>query len=298
MKFRSPTGYIGGKGNLVAKLLKYVPPHRVYVEAFGGGASLLFAKIPSPVEVYNDIDEDLVNFFRVLKDPEKFSRFYAKVVLTPYARSEYKYCVESWPECEDDIERTYRWFVAIRMSFSGAIRRGWSFNITKSRRGMAGAVSRWLSILEELPTIHERFRQVQVEQLDFREVIPKYDTVNTFFYLDPPYLLETRKATKLYNYEMTTEDHKDLVEILLGVKGMVMLSGYINKLYEELERRGWERKDFETICYAVGKTRYTNILGEGSARQKVPRIESIWLNPQLIERLSINLEFLDIKTLK
>jgi len=246
--------------------------------------------------VYNDIDEGLVNFFRVLRDPEKFGKFYARAVLSPYSKTEYR--DGTWQGCEDDIERAYRWFVAIRMSFSGAIRGGWSFNITKSRRGMAGAVSRWLSILEELPTIHERFRQVQVEQLDFREVIPKYDTVNTFFYLDPPYLLETRKATKLYNYEMTTEDHKDLVEILLGVKGMVMLSGYINKLYEELERRGWERKDFETICYAVGKTRYTNILGEGSARQKVPRIESIWLNPQLIERLSINLEFLDIKTLK
>ena len=92
MELRSPVRWYGGKGNMVKKLLKLIPEHKIYVEVFGGGASLLFAKEPSPIEIYNDIDEGLVNFFRVLRDPEKFGKFYAKAVLTPYSRAEFYYC--------------------------------------------------------------------------------------------------------------------------------------------------------------------------------------------------------------
>lgn len=104
---------------MVAKLLPLIPPHKIYVEVFGGGASLLFAKEPSPVEVYNDLDSGLVNFFRVLRDPGKFEKFYRKVCFTPYSREEYCFCRDTWGECKDDVERAYRWFVVARMSFSG-----------------------------------------------------------------------------------------------------------------------------------------------------------------------------------
>jgi len=299
MKLRSPIVWVGGKSMMVEKLLKYVPPHRVYVEVFGGGASLLFAKDPSPVEVYNDIDEGLVNFFRVLRDPEKFEKFYLKVCLTPYARAEYKYCRNTWKECVDDVEMAYRWYVALRMSFgSKIIGKGWAYNITTSGRGMAGAVSKWRSAIEGLPKMHERFLRVRVECLDFRKLVSIYDAEDTFFYLDPPYFPKTRREKRMYTYEMSIEDHKDLIKLLLKVRGMAMLSGYQNDIYEELEKNGWVRKDFKSVCKVLGRTRYTGVLGKGSASQKASRIESIWLNPQLIERLSINLEFLDIKTLK
>jgi site-specific DNA-adenine methylase len=182
---RSPIYYFGGKGKMVKNLLPLIPPHKIYVEVFGGGASLLFAKKPSPVEVYNDIDSDLVNFFRVLRDPEKFEQFYRKAVLTPYSREEYCFCRETFRECQDDIERAYRFFVTARMSFSGRILHGWSFTVTDSSRGMAGAVSKWLSCLDGLPDIHERLMRVQIEHDDFRKIIPRYDTLETFFYCLP-----------------------------------------------------------------------------------------------------------------
>jgi DNA adenine methylase len=263
---------------MTAKLLKLIPPHKVYVEVFGGGASLLFAKKPSPVEVYNDIDSNLVSFFRVLRDEEKFQKFYEKVCLTPYSREEYYYCMDTWEQCEDEVERAYRWFVAVRMSFSGIFGNGWGFVVTSSCRGMASRCSSWLSAIEELPLIHRRFMVVQVEHRDFRDLIPLYDTKDTLYYLDPPYVRATRSAGE-YKHECGDKDHEDLVEMLLSIKGKAMLSGYANDIYVKLEEAGWARYDFETACYAVGRTRLTGILGEGSALEKCKRVESVWMSP-------------------
>ena len=277
-RLRSPIKWFGGKGNMVAKLLKLMPPHKIYVEVFGGGASLLFAKNPSHVEVYNDIDSDLVNFFRVLRDEEKFQKFYEKVCLTPYSREEYYYCRDTWEQCEDEIEKAYRWFVVSRMSFSGSFGSGWSFVVDSSFRGMAGTCSSWLSVIEELPLIHERLMKVQIEHRDFRELIPLYDTEDTLFYMDPPYVRAVRSGGG-YNYECSDKDHEDLVEILLNIKGKAMLSGYIHDIYVKLENAGWSRYDFNTACYAVGRTRQTRILGDGAAMKKCKRVESVWLSP-------------------
>jgi len=263
---------------MVPKLLKLISPHRIYVEVFGGGASLLFAKCPSPVEVYNDIDSNLVNFFRVLRDPEKFERFHRLASLTPYSREEYYFCRKTWEQCEDDVERAYRWFVVARMSFSGLFGSGWSFGVTGSRRGMAKKCAAWLSIIEGLPQIHARLMQVQIENRDFRDILKIYDTPNTFFYCDPPYVPETRRHGK-YKHEMTLADHEELVKLLLQVKGKIVLSGYQHSVYEPLEQAGWQRYDYETVCYAAGRTRATGILGEGAAKRMQPRTESVWVSP-------------------
>jgi len=285
---RSPITWFGGKGNMTAKLLKLIPPHHTYVEPFGGGGSLLFAKKPSPVEVYNDLDSGLVNFFRVLRDPEKFERFHRLVSFTPYSREEYNFCRETWEKCEDDVERAYRWFVVARMSFGGFFGHSWGFAVTRSLRGMADPCSRWLSTIEGLPEIHARLMRVQIEHKDFREIFTIYDTPNTLFYCDPPYVPDTRRAGT-YKHEMSLQDHSKLVEILLKLKGKVLLSGYCHPVYEPLEQAGWRRYDYETACYAVGKTRKTGILGEGVAKEKQPRVESVWVLPNAVwcEQLSL-----------
>jgi len=275
---RSPICWFGGKGNMVAKLLPLLPPHKIYVEPFGGGASLLFAKTPSPVEVYNDIDSGLVNFFRVIRDPEKFDKFYRLVCLTPYSREEYNYCRSTWEECDDEIERAYRWFVTIRMSFSGDLGRGWSFAVTLSCRNMAATCSRWLSTIEILPQIHQRLMQIQIEHSDFKDIFNTYDTPDTLFYCDPPYIHDTRSGTR-YKHEMTDKDHEELVKILLNIKGMAILSGYAHEIYKPLEEAGWHRHDFKTACYATARTRGTKILGDGAAKKMQPRTESVWVSP-------------------
>ena len=276
-RLRSPIIWVGGKGNMVAKLLKLIPPHKIYVEPFGGGASLLFAKEPSPVEVYNDIDSNIVNFFRVLRDPEKFEKFYRKVCLTPFSREEYYYCRDTWDKCEDEIERAYRWYIVARWSFSGIFGRSWSFAITKSSKNMASTCSRWLSIIDMLPQIHERLMRVQIEHNDFRKIFETYDTPDTLFYCDPPYVLEAKKDV-LYQYELTLKDHKDLVDILLNIKGKAILSCYYHPVYDRLIEAGWKRIDFETASYTVGKTRFTGIIGKNSAREKAKRIETVLLS--------------------
>jgi DNA adenine methylase len=263
---------------MVAKLLKLIPPHKVYVEVFGGGASLLLTKEPSPVEVYNDIDGDLVNLFRVLRDEEKFQRFYRLVCLTPYSREEYNFCRQTLEDCQDDVERAYRFFVLARQSFGGRVFAGWGFSVTENARGMAGACSSWLNAIEKLPEFHARIMRVQIEHNDFRKIIPAYDTPETFFYCDPPYVPDVRRLKQAYRYEMTLDDHKDLVDLLLRVRGKAMLSGYRHEVYEPLEKAGWKRIDFPTACHVVGRTRYTKILGEGSALRMQPRVESVWLN--------------------
>ena len=272
---------------MVSKLLRYVPPHRTYVEVFGGGASLLFAKEPSLVEVYNDIDSAIVNFFRVLRDPEKFEKFYKKVALTPYSREEYYYCQNTWKKCEDDIERAYRWFVVARQSFAGRlVKHVWGFVISSTGRGMACSVSTWLSTIEMLPEISSRLLTVQIENDDFRKIMPRYDSEITFMYLDPPYVLETRKNEKDYVFEMSLEDYQDLIDLILSSKSMFMLSGYQHRIHEKLEKAEWQRFDFQTACQAIGRTRHTKIRGEGAALRRVPRTESIWLSPNTMAALN------------
>lgn len=272
---------------MVKRLLSHIPPHHIYVEVFGGGASLLFAKPPSPVEVYNDVDGGLVGFYRVLRDPEKFARFYQLVQLTPYSHEEYNDCRETWEDKEDEVERARKWYVVARQSFGGRFGSGWGFVVKESNRGMAQVVSQWLSAIDNLPQIHERISRVQIENRDYRDIIPCYDTIDTLFYCDPPYIHGTRKGQR-YAHEMTDDDHQDLVEMLLEIKGMAMLSGYRHEIYQPLEEAGWARHDYETACHVAGRTRYTGIQGEGTARRMQPRTESIWLSPNCA--VPVNLE--------
>jgi len=264
---------------MVAKLLKLLPSHRTYVEVFGGGASLLFAKQPSPVEVYNDLNSDLVNLFRVIRDPATFQEFQRLVSLTPYSREKYNYCKDTLDSSKDDIERSYKYFVMNRQSFAGKGDKGWGYNVTASIRNMACSVSGYLSAIAILPQIANRLLQVQIEHDDFRKIIPRYDTPETLFYLDPPYMPDTRRAGG-YKHEMTIEDHKDLLELLLTIKGKVMLSGYNNDLYRSYldDRDGWHRIDYKTACHAAGRTRNSGLQGKGMALLKQPRTESIWMN--------------------
>lgn len=275
---RSPIWWFGGKGNLVSRLLPLVPGHRIYVEAFGGGASLLFAKAPSPVEVYNDIDRGLVDFFHVLRDPALFDEFHRLVSLTPYSRGEYLDCRATWREQADPVERARRWYTVARQSFAGKFGiGGWGRSIAESSRGMASICSGWLSIIEGLPQIHARLVRVQIECLDWQECLRAYDTPETFFYLDPPFIPETRRGGG-YAHELATDDHRELVEVLLGLLGKVLLSGYAHPIYEPLENAGWGRVDWEVGCAAVGRTRAAGLQGEGAVREKQMRVESVWMN--------------------
>lgn len=262
----TPVPWYGGKQNLAKHIIRIMPQHRTYVEVFGGGAAVLFAKPPSPVEVYNDIDSGLVNFFRVLRDPEKYKRLQELLELTPYSREEFYYCRETWRDVEDDVERARRWYYVAISSFSGAWGVSWKHSATRNK------AKRYYSKIAMFDKFHERIKNVQVENLDFREIIPKYDTEETLFYLDPPYMPTTRrKPYQGYVHEMSIKDHKDLIKLLLKIKGYAILSGYANSLYSKLEDNGWNRIDIKVKVTA------------DTLDTRKEAIESLWFNYDLKE---------------
>jgi len=279
MRLRSPIAWVGGKGLMVGKLLKLMPPHRHYVEVFGGGASLLFAKKPAGgIEVYNDLDEGLVHFFRMLRDPKLFWEFYVKAISTPYSRLEYIISRAEWEGETDPIERAYKWFITARMSFGGIFGASWGYSRSAVSRGMAADCSKWLSILEMLPYLHARFMRVQVECRDWKIVLKAYDAPGTLIYIDPPYLPSTLRDKKTYKHMLTEEDHVELVEAVLNAPQMILLSGYPHCLYDGLETAGWIKESFQVCCSSMGHTRFNKILGDGSGRDKQPRTECTWIN--------------------
>jgi len=262
---------------MTAKLLPLFPSHKIYVEPFGGGASLLMGKEPSSVEVYNDLDSGLVDFFRVLRNKDQFAEFHQQVSLIPYAREEYDYCRKAWRETKDPVSRAVAWFVVARMAFSGDFGAGWSSTVSRSVRGMPRSVSDWLTAIDRLPEVAERLLRVQIEQSDFRKILDRYDTPNTFFYCDPPYIHATRSAGK-YAHELDDNDHQDLVDLLLTRRAKIMLSGYDHPIYQRLSDHGWRKVQWETACYAAGRTRVSGLQGKGSALEKQKRTETVWMN--------------------
>jgi len=275
---KSPIVWVGGKAYLVAKLLLLLPQHTHYVEVFGGGASLLFAKPPSQgIEVYNDLDNGLVNFFRVLKNEEKFEKFYRLVALTPYSREEFYNCKKTFYSNKDDIEYAYKFFVLSKQAFGGDFAHGWGYVCSTVCRSIAATTSKWLSGIENLSHICARLLTVQIENQDFRKIIEVYNKENTLLYVDPPYVHSTRKSFK-YKIEMTDNDHKDLINSLIEYPQKVMISGYNNSIYSKLDNNGWKRYDFEANCFIVGKTRETRNITKESKK----RIESVWLNKKAI----------------
>lgn len=269
---------------MISKLLPFVPEHRTYVEPFCGAASLLWAKPPAAVETINDLDSGVYGFFKVLRDqPDEFMRL---ARLTEYGRELYNECRENWQQEQDPVRRAWMWWVVAATSFSGNWGSTISTAITASDRGMAAACSTFLSRIDEvLPACIERIRRVQIEHMDAVYVMERYCTEDGFCYADPPYVGETR-GSHGYSVDMrSTDKHEQLVRSLLEVPGAVLLSGYRHAVYEPLEDAGWERIDWETSCYAAGRTRATGIQGEGAAMRMQRRVESVWLNPELQKRL-------------
>jgi DNA adenine methylase len=277
MKVRSPLVWLGGKARMVPKIIPLIPKHRIFVEVFGGGMSLLLAHGPSEIEVYNDLDSGLVNFFRVIRDPDKFGRFYHYAIYTPYSREEFLFCRDSWDKSPDEVIKAYRWYIKNRFSFGGMCR-SWGRTVTSSSRGMTEAASSWIGILYDLPEIHRRIMRVQIENKDFRAILKDYDTPDTFFYCDPPYIPETRRDGK-YAHELTAADHRELVEMLLALKGAAILSGYAHPLYQPLEAAGWERQDYELSCRVTGRTKDSRHM----TKEQLKRVESLWISPKCKE---------------
>lgn len=282
---RSPICWFGGKGRLAGRLVQLLPPHRHYVEPFGGGASVLVRKEPAAgVETYNDLDRGLVTLFRVLADPEAYPRFMRRVMALPVSRELYYEYTRTWMEPADPAERAARWFLVARQSFAGMWGKSFGTAVASTTNGMGCSTGRWLGAIRGLPELHRRLLRVQVEHADFRTILERYSGDGYLAYCDPPYVPETRKAGG-YDCELTAADHDDLVAILLEYRDCVLLSGYATERYRPLDDAGWRRLDVATTCHAAGRTRASGLQGVGHVKATQQRVESIWLNPLAVRRL-------------
>lgn len=250
-------GWYGGKFSHLDWLLPLLPYTHHYCEPFGGSAAVLLNREPSPVETYNDIDCEVVNFFRVLR--EKKDKLIEAIGLTPFSREELLIAATEPIGGLNDIERARRFFVRARQTRTGLAQTSssgrWATCRNTSRAGMGGAVSRWLGSVESLPEIAERLLRVQIESRPAMSVIQQYDSENTLFYCDPPYPHESRGDKNAYGYEMSESEHEKLAYLLRKVKGFVAISGYYCRLMDELYN-GWRCVEAPVkICHSVKQER-------------------------------------------
>lgn len=236
--------YYGGKQFMTDIIIDNFPKDfNIYVEGFGGSASVLFKKERKGIEVYNDLGRNVYSLFKVISDKEKFERLKHRLELTYYhkdIREEFKNNLK-----RDDIsleDRAYYFFYVSRTSFNGV---GGFSRTMLIRRGMCRSTSDYLSSIEMLPEFHDRLSSVLIDNLDIIELIKKYDGDKTFFYLDPPYVKKTRKSSQKYEVEMTDSEHEKLVKTLLNIKGKFLLSGYNNEIYNALSDK-YGRIDFKS----------------------------------------------------
>lgn len=272
-KVATPFKWFGGKTQHADWILRYFPRHNRYIEAFGGSGALLFAKPPVDYEVYNDVDSGLVGFFRVLRDPALFPKFLRRVQFIPYSREEFNLWRDNWHEPEDPVERAARWYFVARASFSGHFAHSFSTTCVESAGHMVSAVHKWRAAVAALPSFHDRLLRVLIEQCDWSTLLDGYDTAETLWYLDPPYVSETRKSGK-YSHELTDMDHAALIRRLISARGMVILSGYANRIYSPLDTAGWRRVDRDVPLRSNNR--------RTSAGQR--RTESLWINPACWQR--------------
>lgn len=256
-----PLRYTGSKWQVAEWIIEQFPQHDVYVEPYCGSGAVFFRKHRSPIEVLNDKDGDIVNFFEVLRtQPEELIRL---IELTPYARVEYELSLQP---CTDPVERARRFYTASWQSFGGTLvnKSGWRHQRNAKQR--SPVVDTWRR-MDGLLDAAWRLKDAQVENMDALECIRHYDGSATLFYVDPPYVMHSRsdRGKRRYRHEMNDDDHRQLAAALRQVQGMVLLSGYRSALYDELYG-DW---------LAVDKSSTTN--GQSSS------IETLWLSPTAVE---------------
>lgn len=253
--YRSLLRWHGGKWLLAPWIISHFPPHRIYVEPYAGGASVLLQKHRCYSEIINDLDNELNNLFNVLRN--QGARLRQLLELTPFSRKEFEL---SYQPSNYPLEQARRTVVRSFMGFGSDANNKITGFKASAKQTTTTPAKYWANYPKALEAIINRLKGVVIENRHATEVISAQDTEQTLFYMDPPYVHETRSGRAFYKHEMTEQDHAALAEQLQSVKGHVVLSGYRCELYEDLYN-GWLRIDKNT--HADG------------ARD---RVESIWLN--------------------
>lgn len=263
----NPIKWFGGKFYLAKKIIELFPPHTRYVEPYFGGGSVLLNKTYEGVSEYaNDINGELTNFWKVLRCSSLFQDFVIRANMTPFSEYEFNRARVT-DGIGTEISRALKFFVRYRMSRQG-LGLSYATPTARTRRGMNEQVSAYLSAVEGLPQVHERLKRVEIWNRPALDCIRQLDSCDTLYYLDPTYLEETREAKQAYGlYEMSSQDHKELLNLLSEISGKFVLSGYPSDMYERARlRNNWKVEQIE-------------IDNKASSRKNKPKqIECLWYN--------------------
>ena len=274
-KETAPIKWHGGKNAFNGKLAKWIvslmPEHVHYVEPYAGGLAVLLNKDPEGVsEVVNDLHRGLTTFWRVLGNRRAFEFMQQRLLMTPFSEPEFE---QSKARLESELAGQFEpdvaadFFIVCRQSRQGLMKDFATMSQNRVRRGMNEQVSSWLSAIEGLSEIHERLRRVVVFQRDALDVIRSQDGPNTLFYVDCPYLPETRSTKTDYQFEMNEAQHKELLGVLANLRGKFILSGYRSPLYNAAESAyGWRSAEFQIPNNA------------SSRKTKDRKTEVVWMN--------------------
>jgi len=270
---RAPFGFYGAKTRISKKIIEQLPPHNCWVELFCGSAALTMAKQPAPIEIINDIDSRIINFFEQLRKHQQ--KLCEAIALTPYARSEY----ENYFRDEHKLnafEKARRFLVANMMAINAtpASRSGFSYSQSYARHGREARVNRWYNLPERLEQVVERLRSVRVENRDGIKLLAMFRyRPATLVYLDPPYFMK-----RWHSYEIDAKNdeefHTNLLKQCRKSKCMLLISGYDNDLYNEMltHKRGWEKIEI--------KAQTNNHKGK-----RFSRTEVLWKNAKAVKAL-------------
>ena len=258
-----PLKWHGGKHYLAKQIIELMPSHIHYVEPFFGGGSVLLQKSPEGVsEVVNDVHKELTNFWRVLQDDQKFVEFTRIVEAVPFSQVEWE---DSHQKSSSPVKQAVNFFIRCRQSRAGKFDCFATMSRNRTRRNMNEQASSWLTAVKALPAVANRLKRVVIMCDEATKIIRAQDGENTLFYLDPPYVHESRVTTSDYDFEMSTDQHVELLDTIKNCRGSVILSGYPNDLYEN------RLKDWRVFDVVIDNK-------ASSAKEKPRKTERIWMN--------------------
>lgn len=267
--------YPGGKTIHSDWILQFLPSHTCYVEPFGGSASILFLKKPSEIEVYNDKDNLLVNLFRVVRDPIKSQRLFKLLKNTLYSRAEHRNALffTQFPHfAPSDVELAWATYLSFYFNYASKLNSGFRYSNEKNN------TNQYYNSLRNLIWIRERLKNVVIENLDYADCIDRYDGEETLFYVDPPYFGAGTVHYRIGDeFRTNLKPHEELAQKLKTIKGMCVLSGYENPIYDEI-LNDWHKE------YKATKT---TLINKRQSNNPKERVEILYINPQAWERLKI-----------
>ena len=261
--------YPGSKKRIAQWIIKHMPAHHSYVEPYFGCGAVLFAKKPAAIETVNDLDGEVVNFFRTIRDPESREKLQEWLMYTPYARDVYK---DSFQEPKDCVERAA--YFAVKSMQSHGFRMtgdcGWKKDVCG--REYAYAVKYWNELPESIAEMAARLKHVQIENRPALEVMENFNRENVLVYLDPPYVFSTRSGGKQYRHEMPDRNHIELMETVVDSRAKIIISGYDCELYD----------------FYLGNWNKAQITAR--TQDNKCRVETLWMNYDLEgQQLTLNL---------